>query len=158
MKIHDSQIAPDPHRSVEVGKAMGRRLRTVIQIAILCQLLSACAREPPPLPLLPTNAFDGRYVGTVSISSTTAAVPRDYCSTDSRLVLQVRNNTFSYQMPHPNVPGNPTPSYTGFIYPDGRLQGQSGVTGIMSGRVTGPHMEGVIQGSGCDYAFTADRS
>ncbi len=130
---------------------------------VLCSLLSGCVGAPsyltaPAGPARPGVSFDGRYQGSIRITNTSASVPRDWCDTDGRLKLQVSNNNFTYTMPHPNVPGNPTFQYTGSIYPDGTIQGQSGDLGVITGRATGSHLEGVISGSDCEYAFTADRS
>ncbi|MBV8526125.1 MAG: hypothetical protein JOY71_29125 [Acetobacteraceae bacterium] len=81
---------------------------------------------------------------------------RTWCQTDPNFRLQVWNSYLNYAMPHPNVPGMATPIYSGYIYSDGSLRAQSD-EGIMLGHVTGAHMQGVINGMGCDYTFAADR-
>jgi hypothetical protein len=142
---------------------MRRFLGATVWAAMLSTLLSACARPPqyltaPGSPNQPAVSFDGTYQGSIRITDSAATVPKSWCETDRRLVLQVRSNGFTYVMTHPTVPDLPIPSYAAYIYPDGSIQGQSGDMGVMRGRLTGTHMEGVINGSGCDYAFTADRS
>jgi hypothetical protein len=94
----------------------------------------------------------------VQVKNHADTVPGEWCETDPRFRAEVRNNGFTYAMPHPNVRGNPTVTYSAYIYPDGSLKGQSGAMGIITGRVTGTHMDGVISGAGCEYAVTADRS
>jgi len=73
------------------------------------------------------------------------------------LTVQVAAGKFSYAMPHPNAPANPTPVYSATIAPNGSFRSDIG-TGVMTGQVVGSHMTGMIDGSVCVYSFTMDRS
>ena len=133
-------------------------MRAAIRIAMLIALVAGCASKFPVANLPQAQSFDGLYVGSVRLKNSAVTVPKAWCETSSNFSLQVRNNSFNYTMPHPNVPEIQNRPYTGAIDPDGSLRAQSGDLGVMVGRVTGSHLEGEIQGSGCDYVFTADRS
>jgi hypothetical protein len=73
------------------------------------------------------------------------------------MAVQVAANKFSYTMPHPNTPGNPTMVYSAAIAPDGSFRSDIG-TGVMTGRVSGTQMTGSIDGSACVYSFTMNRT
>lgn len=73
------------------------------------------------------------------------------------MTVQVTGNKFGYAMPHPNTPGNPTMVYSAAIAPDGSFRSDIG-SGVMTGRITGTHMTGLIDGSACVYSFTMDRT
>jgi hypothetical protein len=73
------------------------------------------------------------------------------------MVVQVAANKFSYAMPHPNSPDNPTPVYSARIASNGSFRSDIG-TGVMTGQVDGTHMTGLIDGSVCVYSFATDRS
>lgn len=120
--------------------------------------------SPPPQSVssgstapLPEVSWDGAYSGTVQITGLGSGIQRQWCETDPQMVVQVTGNKFDYAMPHPNTPGTPTMSYSAAIMPDGAFRSDIG-TGVMTGRVTGTHMTGYIDGSACVYSFTMDRT
>jgi hypothetical protein len=115
---------------------------------------AASAASPRPAP---AASWDGTYRGTVQITGMGSGVQRQWCETPPQIVFQVSNNAFSYAMPHPNAPDNPTPVYAATIAPDGAFRSSIG-SGTMNGRVIGNRMSGTISGSVCVYAFTLDRS
>ncbi|MBV8398460.1 MAG: hypothetical protein JOZ17_06945 [Acetobacteraceae bacterium] len=121
-----------------------------------CSTGSAYLREGAAPQTMPS--FDGLYQGSVRTSRVAEGAPMDWCETTPRMKVEVKNNGFVYEMPHPNVLGNPTTVYSVYIYPDGSIQTVGGSTGIVSGRVTGTRMAGVLSGYGCEYTFSADRS
>lgn len=103
------------------------------------------------------TSFDGSYRNTLHVSSASVAAQGEgWCLSPGQPVITVTDGQFSYAVPHPNVPGNPTPVFHAVMAQDGSFAGQI-PAGSMSGHVTGSHMEGTIAGSGCDYAFTGDR-
>jgi len=105
----------------------------------------------------PVTAFDGSYRATIrSTRSFGAAQTTSWCETPGQPIITVANGQFSYAVPHPNVPGNPTPAYPAIIAQDGSFYGEL-VGGTISGQVRGTHMEGRIDGSACIYVFTGDR-
>ena len=120
--------------------------------------IGGCTPQPPPPPAAPAVSYDGTYQGTVSLTNVGAGVPRAGCATTPQMVLQVKNNAFTYSQPHPNMTGVGTTTYTVTIAPNGSFSGQSQVTGTMSGTVSGTHMAGTIDGIECVYSFAADRS
>ena len=73
------------------------------------------------------------------------------------MTVQVAGGKFSYAMPHPNAPDNPTPVYPATIAPNGSFRSDIS-TGVMTGQVSGSRMSGMIDGSVCVYSFTMDRS
>ena len=105
----------------------------------------------------PAVSWDGTYRGTVQITGLGSGMQRQWCETDPAMVVQVTGNSFTYSMPHPNAPGNPTPVYPASIAPDGTFHTEIG-SGVMNGQVIGGHMSGTISGSACVYAFSMDRS
>lgn len=133
---------------------------TVIFIGALA--LVCCTSEPKTQPSgavtsAPAVSWDGTYRGTVQITGQGASIQRNWCETDPQIIVQVTGNSFTYAMPHPNVPHNPTPVYSATITPDGNFRSEM-VSGVISGQVVGNHMSGTINGSACIYAFSADRS
>jgi hypothetical protein len=104
-----------------------------------------------------TVSWDGTYRGTLHITGLGSGVQRQWCESDPQIVFVVTNNSFSYAMPHPNAPNNPTPVYSAAIASDGAFR-SSIASGTMTGRVTGAHISGTINGSVCVYSFTLDRS
>src|SRR5215831_18542405 len=124
-------------------------------------VLGACSntQAPPPAPApQPAVSYDGRYVGT--IRSLQSMQSQNWCDTPAPLAILVNGNAFSYTLPHPNLPHTPlyNPSFVMQIAPDGSFRGPGGELEIssMSGRITGTHLAGQIDGSDCSYAFTAD--
>jgi hypothetical protein len=106
------------------------------------------------VPTPAVTAFDGTYRSTIRV--TKGFGQTSWCDSPGQPVITVANGQFSYAVPHPNVPGNPTPSYLASFAQDGTFYGQV-VSGTISGQVRGTHMEGSIDGQGCVFAFTGDR-
>jgi hypothetical protein len=105
----------------------------------------------------PSVSWDGAYRGTVQITGLGSGIQRQWCETEPQMAVQVAGNSFSYAMPHPNTPGTPTMVYSAAIAPDGSFRSDIG-TGVMTGRVTGTQMTGLIDGSACVYSFTMERA
>ena len=128
---------------------------------VLMLMIAGCAgsmgtmhSETAPAPV---TSFDGSYRSTIRITSAAEATTgTSWCETPGQPVITVANGQFSYAVPHPNTPGNPTPVFQATMAQDGSFVGQAN-DGIISGRVSGTHMEGSIDGAGCIYAFTGDR-
>jgi hypothetical protein len=127
--------------------------------------LSGCAPPPPPPPPAPVVSYDGTYRGMVTLTDSGAGVPREGCITVPQIVLQVKNNAFTYTQVHPKAnvtaPNMPIESadaiYTVSIAPNGTFSGQSQLSGTISGVIAGTHMTGTIEGLVCVYSFSADR-
>jgi hypothetical protein len=105
----------------------------------------------------PAVSWDGTYHGTVRTTALGSGMTSTWCETEPEMVVQVKNNSFAYAMPHPNAPDNRTPVYSASIAPDGTFKGTIG-SGEMRGRVVGSNMSGTVNGSLCVYAFSIDRS
>jgi hypothetical protein len=106
---------------------------------------------------VPVTAFDGSYRNTIGIAASAAvAKGTSWCDTPGQPVIAVVNGQFSYTVPHPNMPDNPTPTFQATMAQDGSFLGQSN-GGTISGRVHGTYIEGTIDGVGCRYTFTGDR-
>jgi hypothetical protein len=116
------------------------------------QPVSSGSTAPPP-----AVSWDGAYRGTVQITGLGSGIQRQWCETDPQMAVQVAGNKFDYAMPHPNTPGTPNMVYSAAIAPDGSFRSDIG-TGVMTGRVAGNHMSGLIDGSACVYSFTMDRT
>ena len=136
----------------------------LIALGYVIGLGGCAAGAPAPLsnavPATPSISFDGSYQGSIQVTSTSSAsaMQRNWCETDSHVVLQVTNNTFSYALPHPNLPRDvPTSVYSTSIAPDGSFQAVSDQQTTMTGKVIGTHMTAVINGLGCVYSLIADR-
>jgi hypothetical protein len=133
------------------------RLRALGVATILC----ACTNpEPPPAPpAQPAVSYDGRYVGSIHLVS--SALVQGWCDTPPSLTLMVNGNAFSYTLPHPNLPHEPfyNPNFAVHVAPDGSFRGPGGDLdyATMTGRITGSHLTGRIDGADCSYEFTADR-
>lgn len=106
-----------------------------------------------PAPVV--TSYDGSYRNTIRVTNS-AVKGTPWCDSPGQPVITVANGQFSYAVPHPNVPGNPAPSYPATFAQDGTFYGQV-VSGTISGQVRGTHMEGSIDGQGCVFAFTGDR-
>ena len=131
-------------------------------IVSIATVLGACSSAPAPEPAPPPQpavSYDGSYVGT--IRSVESVQSTNWCSTPSVLTMRVTGNTLDYTLPHPNLPHTPlyNPNFVMPIAPDGSFKGPGGDLEIatISGKITGTHMAGQIDGSDCSYVFTADR-
>jgi hypothetical protein len=128
---------------------------------ILLLMLAGCAGSMGTMhantATAPATSFDGTYQSTIRItSSADEAKGTSWCVTPGQPLITVANGQFSYTVPHPNAPGNPAPTFQAVIARDGSFAGQAN-DGTISGRVSGTHMEGSINGAACIYAFTGDR-
>lgn len=125
--------------------------------------LAACQQPGPPpssklAPLL-TTVYDGMYRPTVSVTKSGSGVDRTWCQTTPPEALRVSGDRFNLAIPHPNVPGNPTPTFAVAIAPDGSFQTQSlDGTASFAGHISGGHLQGVVNMTGCEYAVSADRT
>jgi hypothetical protein len=105
----------------------------------------------------PVTAFDGSYQTTIRIASAaTVTKETDWCQTPGQPIVAVANGQFSYTVPHPNLPGNPSPTFPATMAKDGTFIGQ-GNDGTILGQVSGTHMRGSIDGAACAYDFAGDR-
>ena len=140
---------------------MSRRLVSPHAVA-LAVVLGGCAgpmgpirSDPPPPP--PVTSFDGSYRTKIRSIDTPATENTIWCNTSGQEVVTVVNGQFSFTVPHPDVPGNPTPALSATFAADGTFYGQV-IVGTIYGRVQGGHMEGRIDGSACLYTFTGERT
>jgi hypothetical protein len=132
-------------------------------LAITVLALAGCTPTPgaptgtaAPAPAAAVS-WDGTYRGTVQITGLGSGTMRQWCETDPQIVFQVSNNAFSYAMPHPNAPDNPSPVYAATIASDGTFS-TTLASGTMRGHVSGTHISGEIDGSVCVYSFALDRA
>jgi hypothetical protein len=131
-------------------------------MVLLLLLIDGCAgsmgtihSDPPPPP--PVTAFDGSYRSMIRPARLHSEPQLDvWCETPGQPIITVENGHFTYTVPHPNVTTSITASLSATIAPDGSFYGEI-ITGTISGRIDGTHMEGRIDGSACVYAFTGDR-
>jgi hypothetical protein len=140
--------------------------RTMPTVAVLLAL-GACSEPSKPLDSATSTAtpvsFDGTYLGTIRVTSNSLkGAHRNWCETPLALSLSIQHNAFSYVLAHPNLPrDDPTysPTLEIAVALDGSFKGAPRNGGPqMVGQITGSHMEGEINGLGCGYAFTAERS
>jgi len=127
----------------------------VLMIAGCASPTVAPQSNAPPLPI---TSFDGSYQSSIRVTGMSGeAKGTNWCETPGQPAIVVSNGQFTYAVPHPNVPGNPTPTFTAAIAQDGSFSGSAN-DGTISGKVTGTHIEGRIDGAGCIYAFAGDRT
>jgi hypothetical protein len=133
-----------------------------VAMVIAITAIAGCSSPPPSVSSGPTAppalvSWDGAYQGAVQITGLGSGIQREWCETDPQMRVQVAGNKFTYTMPHPNTPGEPTMVYSASIAPDGSFRSDIG-TGVMIGRVTGSRITGLIDGSACVYSFSMDRT
>ena len=138
-----------------------RRCPTALLLLLLVVVVANCAApaavQKSPIPPSPTTSFDGQYRSTIQVTGMAAqATGTNWCDTTGLPVITVSGGQFSYTVPHPNVPGNPAPTFHASISQDGSFAAGAN-HGTISGQVRGTHMEGTIDGQGCIYGFTGDR-
>lgn len=137
-------------------------MRTKACVITVLLTIAGCAGPMGPLrpgtkPVAAVTAYDGTYRTTLrSTNSTRAALGSSWCDAPADIVATVTNGDLTYSVPHPNVPGNPTPAFEATFAADGSFSGQVN-DGTLTGRVTGGQMEGRIDGAACSYAFTGQR-
>jgi hypothetical protein len=130
---------------------------------LLIALLAGCQQPGPPpsatMPPLLTTVFDGTYRATVSVTKTGSGADPTWCQTQPPASINVAGDRFTLALPHPNVPGNPTPTFAVAVAPDGSFQTQSvDGTSSFAGQISGGHLQGVVNMAGCQYGVAADRS
>jgi hypothetical protein len=128
---------------------------------VLMLMVAGCAGSMgvirPDTATASVTAFDGSYRNTISIAaSATVAKGTSWCETPGQPVITVVNGQFGYAVPHPNMPGNPTPTFQAAVARDGSFLGRSN-GGTISGQVRGTYIEGIIDGVGCRYTFAGNR-
>jgi hypothetical protein len=137
-------------------------MRTKACAMTLLLTMAGCAGPMGPLrPEAPqavaVTTYDGSYRTAIrSTNASQAAVGSTWCDTSPEVVATVSGGNLTYSVPHPNVPGNPTPSFVATFAADGSFSGQVN-DGTISGRVTAGQIEGRIDGAACSYAFTGRR-
>ena len=109
------------------------------------------SNPPPP----PVTSFDGSYRSTIHTHPFIGQM-NTWCATPGQPIITVENGQFTYAVPHPNLPSDLSRAYSATFAQDGSFIGEDAI-GTLSGRVDGTHIEGKIDGSGCDYALTGDR-
>lgn len=113
--------------------------------------------RPEATHVVAVTAYDGSYRTSIrTTNSSQAAMGSSWCQTSPQLIATVSGGDLTYSVPHPNVPGNPTPAFVATFAADGSYSGQVN-DGTISGRVTGSQIEGRIDGAACSYAFTGQR-
>ena len=125
---------------------------------VLTLMITGCAgsmgvmhTEPPP----PTvTSFDGSYRDTIRITS--KIMDASWCQTSGQPTITVQNGHFGYAVQQSNVSDSPTKIFQADMAQDGSFRGQTN-SGITSGRVSGTHIEGRLDGAVCIYAFSGDR-
>jgi hypothetical protein len=135
-----------------------------VSCAVLTLAIAGCAtNQPPPTPPppAPVFSFDGTYNGTIHLTSSAVSGKKhkaNRCDTPPQLSLTVQNNAFSYLLTHLNTPKGVSLTLTAKVGPDGSIAG-SDVSGgtTMDGLIAGSQMSGHINGTACNYAFTAVR-
>lgn len=153
MSMHSS-------RATGYGVPGLRRLR--LPALLLAVGVAGCAgpmapARVPPTPVAPVTAFDGTYRGKINLSRTANGTEvTSWCQSPGQPAITVADGQFTYAVPHPNVPGNPKPTFLATMKDDGSFFGQAN-NGTISGQVSGSHMQGQIDGEGCVYTFAADK-
>ena len=129
---------------------------------VLLLMIGGCAGpmgtiHSNPLPP-PVTSFDGSYRATIRPARLSSSPQLNtWCETPGQPIITVENGQFTYTVPHPNITNTSlTTAFPAPVAPDGSFYGEI-ITGSISGRVNGTHLEGKIDGSACIYAFTGDR-
>lgn len=160
-----ANISGNPTMSVCLSRAARRRVAVMPQVRLCTMVLvlvtAGCAGSMgtmhPDTTVAPVTTFDGSYRTTIRVTSTAGvAKGTNWCETSGQPIITVANGQFSYTVPHPNVPGNPSPTFLATMATDGTFIGQ-GNDGTILGQVNGTHIDGSIDGSGCGYDFTGGR-
>lgn len=138
-------------------------MRFVAAACVVSAGLAGCSGPPLPasarLPPMQTSVFDGAYRGGLRVTAVASGVDPGWCQTQTQVALNVASDQFSLSLPHPNVPGSPTLTFAVAIAPGGSFQTQSqDGTASFVGQVAGAHLQGTINGAGCQYAVSAERN
>jgi hypothetical protein len=118
------------------------------------------APEVPVSPASPTHSFDGVYSGTIRVTGVGSGgeTIRSVCYTPEKITLSVTDSAFTYAQSHPRYPDNPIITYTASVARDGTVRGTSDRGTSLVGHITYGQMSGGINGLGCFYEFSAQRS
>jgi hypothetical protein len=142
-------------------------LAQLANITLITAIGGCATSEPlavPPMPTASPALFDGTYRGFIRLTSSGVSGDQtSWCDTPPAISLSLQNSAFSYILAHPNVPKDSTyslsPTFAVVVAPDGSFSATSqNGEAQMIGRITGSRLAGQINGTACDYAFTADRS
>ena len=152
-----TRMLPSTPRVTNMACRCAMAAPLLINVAIL---MNGCA-TPTPAPQSSSppavTSFDGSYRTSISVvGSAREAEGTNWCISPGQPIVTVSAGQFSYTVPHPNAPGNPTPVFPATLAADGSFSGQIN-GGSISGRIAGKHMEGRIDGSGCIYTFSGDQ-
>jgi hypothetical protein len=146
---------------------MRARIAKLANISLITAICGCSTAAPPPgspAPTAPPVSFDGGYRGAIRVTSAgVGGGQSNWCDTPPVISVSVRNSAFSYFLAQPNLPPDPylpfSLTFAVTIAPDGSFAAWTTNGGAqMAGRITGSHMAGQIEGMGCGYAFTAERS
>jgi hypothetical protein len=133
------------------------RLCSVALVLMIAGCVDPAPVQQTKAPPSSLTSFDGSYRNTIRVTGTAGeAKGTNWCETPGQPIIRVSSGQFSYAIPHPNVPGNPTPIFQAVMSQDGSFTGQAN-NGTIAGKVSGPSLQGTINGEGCIYAFTGDR-
>jgi hypothetical protein len=158
-------------RLLDAGNArIDMRISRYIMFLAFGVMVSGCTNQPASTTsgsvATAAVSFDGHYEGSVQVTGVASGSDIRECAIDSRLSVQVTNDTFIYAQSHPNIVNTApdltarttTATYNATISADGSIKGDSGnLNGNIEGRVSGTHMAGSINGLVCYYKFVADR-
>jgi len=141
---------------------MIRSLASHVCLALALPALAGCAgsmgtMHTDNVTTKPVTTFDGSYRTTLhptrSFGSSSASA---WCDSPGQPVVTISGGTFTYAVPHPNIPGNATPIFPATVAADGSFSGQI-VAGVLSGRIDSGQITGKIDGSACIYEFSGQR-
>jgi hypothetical protein len=127
-------------------------------------LAAGCAtdRAPPPPIAAPAAtapagpvAVDGTYVGTRQLIRGGNG-PGILCGQLDPFTVTVQGRAFRYVLNQPEVPYQPTRTFTVAIAADGSFRTVDGPA-YMNGNAGGGTMQGNLSGDACGYVFQADR-
>jgi hypothetical protein len=153
MNVHSSRV-----REYKIADRFQIRLSPVALMLIIVGCTGPTEVHQSNMPPPPITSFDGSYRTTIRVTGVVGeAQGTNWCETPGQPVITVTSGQFSYAIPHPNVPGNPTPTFQASLAQDGSFAGQAN-NGTIAGQVRGPHIEGTVNGEGCLYAFSGART
>jgi len=133
------------------------RLSTMVLVLVTAGCAGPMGTLHPDSTAAPVTAFDGSYQTTIHVRFTAAETQgSNWCQTPGQPTVTVANGALSYTVPHPNVPGNPSPTFLATMAKDGTFIGK-GNDGTIVGQVSGTQMRGSIDGSACGYDFAGTR-
>src|SRR5580698_276966 len=129
----NDSISGNPTMSIGSRRAARRRIAGMPEVTrctmVLVLATAGCAGSMgtmhPDRTAAPVTAFDGTYQTTIHLTSAAAeAKGTDWCQTPGQPIVTVANGQLSYTVPHPNIPGNPSPTFEATIATGGTFIGQ----------------------------------